>query len=242
MITAPMMFAQDRHRRGEQRCFFCGAYCDETHSKKQYVKDTFTNRDVILFPASEYVCEGCVMSLGDGWSDMPMIDGSVKTFTTARGMAPRLYSWFITPTERLAFTKAHIAIVREMLTDEASLPEAPFSFVLADSGQKQLIFRAPVAHFKSGFYVMLEDQKIYVVPNLLAQSIVDCTPVVAALGKPALLRPLTTGNYVTYHQYHGNIDGLDLWAKNRVQPIAQLAAWLAPNKEEAQNEYPANQR
>jgi hypothetical protein len=233
--TASRLFAS-KYNPGTHRCYFCGTNCDETYLSTDYIKDTFTNRDVVKLPGSKYVCRGCVESLGWGEDEMLMLDGTVKRRTNARGMAPRMYSWILTCDKRIAFTKAHIALIREVLCKK--VPEPPFAIILADSGQKQLIFRAPVAMSREVFPVMLEDELIEVTPELLWKRIALTTPLVAATGKPALLEPLTTGTYIAYEKYHGNTDALEKWAGIQQEPLSRLAAWLANNKEEAQIEYP----
>lgn len=241
-ITASTLFAGSEHRSGQHSCFYCGAYCDGSHDAQTHVKPTFTNRDIVAVPVSQYLCHGCYLSLGDGSADMPMLDGTIKAFTTPRGMAPRLYSWLLTAFERLAFTKAHIPLIRDILTDSAKLPEPPFAVVLSDSGQKQLIFRAPVAHERTAFPILLEDGQIVVEPIELARRIAITAPIVAATGKPALKEAPSIATWIAMQTYHGGdarapFEALEEWERIRVQPLSRLAAWLAPNKEEAQNIY-----
>jgi hypothetical protein len=235
VLTASTLFAGDRHNPGPEHCYFCGADCDKTYLSGDYVKDTFTNRDIVKYPASDYVCRGCVESLGWGEDEMPMLDGTVKKRDNARGMAPRMYSWVLTANSRIAFTKAHVSLIRDVICNNQ--PEPPFSIILADSGQKQLVFRAPVAMSRDVFPVMLEDEIIEVKPAFLRERIALATPIVAATGKPALLDRITIGTYIAYEKYHGDIDALEAWAAVQRAPLSRLAAWLSPNKEEAQHGY-----
>jgi len=170
------------------------------------------------------------MSLGDGWEDMPMIDGTVKAFTTARGMCPRMYSWFITQNMRLAFTKGHIATVRDILTNPDSLPEPPFVWVLSDSGQKQLIFRAPVAFDKKVFPIMLEEMVINITPVGLRERVALAGCISSKIGKPILKDPATINGYIAAEKV-GIGDEFDTWQNVRLEPLSRLAAWLAPPKE-----------
>ena len=238
-LTASMLFAGQSQCAGEYRCYYCGAYCDETYKTNEYVKSTFTNRDIVRFPGSEYVCFGCVESLGQGPDSIEMIDGTIKERTTPRGMQPRMYSWVLTQTKKVAATKAHRKYLREIILNP---PEPPFVIVIADSGQKQLIFRAPVAMSRDGYPLLLEDQRIEVVPAVLLERLKMTPPICAALGKPALLGEITTGSYVRYEEYHSSIDGLERWLRIREEPMSRLAAWLSPSKEEAQYEYPGIKR
>ena len=231
MITASMLFAGERHISGPYNCYYCGAPCTDTYKRDDYVKDTFTNRDIVVRPASEYVCVGCVESVGDGRGDMPMIDGSVKTFTTPRGMAPRLYSWLLTQIGRFAFTKGHIPIVREMLTNADLLFDPPFAWVLSDSGQKQLIFRAPVAYDKAAFSVMLEDRVIHMTPDGLRERVELAGAISSKLGKPVLSETVKFSLYAGAQKAGLDIDLLKKWNAVKNEPLSQLAAWLAPPKE-----------
>jgi CRISPR type IV-associated protein Csf1 len=207
------------------------------------LKKDFTNHDIVKCPTSKWVCGGCTMSLGGGTGDMPMLDGTTKAFTTARGMSPRMYSWLLADGVKLAFTKAHIAIIRDILTHPEKLPEPPFAVILADSAQKQLIFRAPVAWSRDSFPILLEDEEITVDPPELARRLELTAPIVAATGKPALL-DITLSTYMAVDKYHGgkHLDTLEEWESISKEPLSRLAAWLAASKEDAKNEYPSNQR
>jgi hypothetical protein len=141
-----------------------------------------------------------------------------------------MYSWLLTTTNRLAFTKAHIAIVRDMLTDPDKLPEPPFAFVLADSGQKQLIFRATVAYDKASFIVMLEDTHISITPEGLRARIELAGSISRKIGKPVLKEPPTVNTYIGARKA-GVMEALKEWDGVRNEPLSQLAAWLAPPKD-----------
>lgn len=235
MITASSLFSSKKYLGNEKfRCYYCGAPCGDEYRTKDYVKDTFTNRDIVKFPGSPYVCTGCVESLGQGPDEILMIDGTVKVRENSRGMQPHLYSWILTQDKKLAATKAHISFLRETILNP---PEPPFAIILADSGQKQLIFRAPVAMSREVFQVMLEDAVIEVNPEQLLDRLALALPIVAALGKPALLDEITVSSCIQYHKYFGDIDALEKWLEVKNEPLSRLAAWLSKNKEDAQNEY-----
>lgn len=234
MIRASYFFG---HEEGQERCFFCGETCGHTFLTKDYVKDTFTNRDIIQFPDSQYVCSGCVESLGNGsYDEMGMIDGSVKIRKNARGMSPRMYSWVLTEKERLSATKAHIKELREIILNP---PDPPFAIVLADSGQKQIIFRCPVSHDRDNYPVLLEEDVI-IVSIIDLQNILKCaTRLSAAVGKVALLNPEQINVVTRVFEYYGDLGFYEEWLKICRQPLAKLAAWLCKNKEEASLEYPS---
>ena len=233
-MTASELFAGNKHNHGDHNCYYCGASCNEQYKTADCVKDTFTNRDIVKYPQSQFVCVGCVESLGNGEDKMPFIDGTVKVRENARGMCPRMYSWVLFPDHKLAGTKAHIKEWRELLTKP---PETPFAVILADSGQKQLIFRAPIAMDKNCFSILLEDESIEVMPEQLKERIEMCTPICAALGKPALQGEISFSSFTRYQEYYGEIESLEKWLAIRDQPLSRLSAWLSKPKEDAQNEY-----
>ena len=235
MLSASLMFAE-KQEIGNYHCYYCGALCDGIFLKKDFVKDTFTNRDIIKFPGSDYVCEGCVVSLGAGYEEMQMIDGTIKKRENDRGMQPRMYSWIITQSWKMAATKAHVKQLRETILNP---PEIPFVIVLSDSGQKQLIFRAPVALSRDYFPVMLEDFTIMVNPEILKTRIDMAIKLSAAIGKVALTDCKKIQYALACEKYYGNIEPFENWLLYMSEPLSRLAAWLSKNKEEAQYEYPA---
>ena len=234
VITGSTLFAGERHIDGPYHCYYCGASCDSTHRSETYVKDSFTNRDIVKFPASPYCCVGCVDSLGMGDDSMLMIDGTSKVRQNARGMAPRMYSWVLSATESIAATKAHIRQLRATMLEP---PVPPFAIILADSGQKQLVFRAPIAMDRHDYSLLLEDVPILLNVDELRDRVTLATMLCAAMGKPALLGEIGYNSFFRYEEYFGTTDGLEQWLRIREQPMSRLAAWLAPSKEDAQNEY-----
>jgi hypothetical protein len=238
-MTASQLFAGNKHNHGTNKCYYCGSECDDQYTTKDYVKDSFTNRDIVKYPQSKYVCFGCVYSLGGGEDTMPFIDGSTKERQNKRGMCPRMYSWVLDGKNNMAGTKAHIKQWRQLILNP---PEPPFSIVLAESGQKQIIFRAPIAMDTENFNILLEDQVIEVNKEQLKNLLALALPVVAALGKPALTGEINFNSYNRYMEYHGEIESLEKWIEVKNQPLASLAAWLSPSKEDAQNEHRSTER
>ncbi len=209
------------------RCYYCGGSCDDTFRTHEYVQDTFTNRDVVLFPGSPFCCPGCVEASGAGPDEMEMLDGSIRVRENLRGMQPRMYSWIIVPGRRWAATKAHIAQLRAFIMDP---PEPPFCIVLADSGQKQLLFRAVVAHDRDRFSVLLEEQRIVVDREELGRALQAADLLAEAIGKPTLLAPPSMSLWISCQEHHGTTDPMEAWGEWRNTETGKLAAWLAKAK------------
>jgi len=229
---------------GIHECYYCGGPCDGSETTRDWVKSTFTNRDIVARPGSEYVCRGCVETFRD--HDITLIDGEQRGPSSShpearrrKGQRVRQYSWIITRHYRRAATKAHIAHLRQAVLDP---PDPPFAIVLADSGQKQLLFRAPVAFDRDIYPLMLEDEVILVDRYELPQRIETVKRLIAALGKPALFEPFGTSHAIRTYEYHQDDSPLVEWGQIRAEPLSRLAAWLAPNKEECAHEYPKSQR
>ncbi|ADK81620.1 hypothetical protein [Sediminispirochaeta smaragdinae] len=230
MITASYLFAPNKYNIGEHRCFYCGMPCDGTYTKKKYVKQTFTNRDIVKYPGSDYVCGCCVESLS-GIYEVTQIDGTTKI---GRAGQPRMYSWVLTENKKLAMTKKHLRVLRRICL---SPPKPPFSIVLADSGQKQLIFRAPVNYDQNIFSVLLEEKEISVEIATLKKYLQKAKLVAAAIGKIALKNPDEFINYKNIIDLYGSEGPLVEWIKIYSSPLGELAAWLCPGKEEAKNDF-----
>jgi hypothetical protein len=160
---------------------------------------------------------------------MRMIDGTIRECKTLRAAAPRLFSWLITRQERLAFTKAHISHVRDMLM-EGRLPAPPFALIMADSGQKQLIFRAPVALDADNFPVMLEEEIVDVSLAGFRQYMELASAISTKIGQPKLKERVSMSAIIQADK-HGVAKQLQHWGKIQNEPLGRLVAWLAPPKE-----------
>lgn len=221
-MTASMLFAGKEHRQGDYNCYFCGASCDDSNPVN--ISEKFTNRDIIKYPSSNYACVGCTLANSNGFSqELLMIDGTTKICDTLRSSAPRMYSWLLTTNKRLAFTKAYIAYAREELLNP---PNPPFAFIFADSGQKQLIFRAPVAFERDNFSVMLEDNIIDINLDKFKQYMELANSISVNMGKPVLKEPVTMSTMIQAKKLN-LVNKIMDWQKVQHEPIAQLAAWLA---------------
>lgn len=227
MITAPQLFAGIFNPNGDEHCFYCGGICGEEYSIKKYVKDTFTNRDIVRRPLSQFICYGCVACFED--RDITLINGELRA-----DQWTRLYSWIFTKEKQIAATKAHL---KEITATLLNPPEPPFGIVLVTSGQKQLLFRSVIAWSRDNFPVMLEDEIITISRQELQKKMRLAKAVIAAIGKPSLSE-MERSHAIRYFDYYGNLDLFGLWKKEMHNPINRLALYLSPPQKECQNEYP----
>jgi CRISPR type IV-associated protein Csf1 len=229
MITPSIFFDNRLYKSGENQCFYCGAPCDESYTVKEYVKPKFTNRDIVFRPGSSFVCGGCVESFNET-TTITMPDGEVRDRQRVRG-----YSWVITSQYKQAYTKAHIKQLRELCLNP---PEPPFAIILADSGQKHLIFRSKINLSKHSFFVMLEETQIIVEPDKLRERIELLEKFIPFTGKPGLKEEIKTTTLEKIFDYYGESETISLLEKyNNVkeEQITNLALWLARNKEDSIN-------
>lgn len=231
-MNASTLFANARKiplTAGKHSCFYCGASCAEEFPVKQFVKGSFTGWSGVANPSADFVCGGCVASMDE--SAIVSLPNEVR-----EGQRIRNYSWLITETNAKAFTKAHIAELRAVALYP---PPPPFALIISDSGQKQLIYRAPVCLDARTMTVMLEDEPIsYSIPQL-QQMLVLCGKLIAGVGKPALKENFT-GSIVRYILETWSEEGerlIEQWERVRQNPVARLALWLSDGKEAQRRVY-----
>lgn len=163
-VSVPHLFAlaSGLDCSGPERCLFCAAPCGRDHPSGDYLRDSFTGRDSLPCPGSEWVCPGCVLCLREDCT-VAFLDGTSRRVPKG---AMRCWSWLVTRTKALAGSKAHLDQWRDVCL---SPPEPPFALVLSDSGQKHLLYRGRVCHSREHVTVTLEGEPISYEPEALAQ-------------------------------------------------------------------------
>jgi hypothetical protein len=214
-----------------ERCFYCGGRCTQEHKSKDVVKSSFTALDTVT--RSDYVCAGCMVAFDES-ATVTLLCGEVRT-----EQKTRLYSWIVCDGKRHAATKAHRAQITQLCLKP---PAPPYVISLADSGQRQLLYRARVCSGRVYAVVSLEGEVITYRPEQLEQRLQLMKQVCAATGKPALLEPITAQTAMRVVEYFGDAEILAAWSELQADPLTKLAAWLCPPKEECQNEYPEPER
>ena len=229
IISASRMFAPEKYIDGSNNCYYCGSNCGDEYLAKKFVKATFTNRDIVKYPSSEYVCGSCVESLSYN-VDIELIDGDKKPSSRVV-----LYSWILSKSQRIACTKKHREEIKNFVLNP---PEPPFSIVIADSGKKQLIFRAPVSFDRSMYRLILDDDIINVDVEKLKDFITKAEKLCASIGKMKLSDPENIGVFVAFEKYYGDdFKILNDWLEIYKNPLSKLAIWLCKPQKECQNEY-----
>lgn len=238
LLTVPALFAYAHNhppRTGDFLCYYCGAACTDANPASEYVKSSFTGRDGVRAPGSQYVCDGCVLCLQEK-ATITTHDGKMRTGQKVRG-----YSWVLTLDKAQACTKADLAFLRETCLNP---PEPPFCILLNDAGQKQLLYRSPVCYSRNTITVQLETETITYPVIALICRLELCKRIAAATGKMALKDEPDHSLAIRLHDHVGDDFEVILneWASVWQEPLSRVAAWLCPPKEECLIEYPVTRR
>lgn len=125
-----------------EKCCICGCGTNGIYKDSDYFPDTFRDYREMQCLQSPYICSMCALSLKDVPSGVvTYIDGTKKTpKTDKRGLGWRFFSWYLVEgREPIGATKAHCKELREVMANPPL--NKYFAIVIADSGQKQLLYR-----------------------------------------------------------------------------------------------------
>lgn len=201
-------------------CRFCGNVAEGV-SFESWVKPTFTDHDKLQ--PGEIVCQDCLFWLNERSQDLATRMGKEKP------QRMRNYSHFVVSGEWKPLSKAHKAEVTALLLG-ASFPELA---VIAESGQKHIVFRArrnpPGA--QAG-WVQFEEQSIWLEPDALRALLVIIEPALAIFAKGEI----ATGQYKPHRIRKYSLERWqELEAAIRAQrgaPLLKLALFLAQKQED----------
>jgi CRISPR type IV-associated protein Csf1 len=218
-LLALAELGRERLDVGDQRCFFCGAACDESRPAKKKVKKTFTDWPSVANPSGDFVCAGCMLALEE------------KADIAGRSRQKRRnYTWLLTAAAATPLTKAQLDRIRAVCLNP---PEPPWALTIADSGQKQLLYRTPVNHDRATVTVQLETEQVTYRPAELAARYRQALDLVqGGIGKSKLLDEyLPIGLVLRLAQVYDDADvRLDAWRRVRGEPLSRLAVFLCPGK------------
>lgn len=214
--TVPCLFARVQPA-GDERCYYCGAAC----GRERLVKSAaFTGQDSVRRPGSRWQCDGCAACMQESASVRMLAGG------TRQRQKVRNYSWVVTAHTARAATKADRAALRRVCL---SPPAPPFAIVLADSGQKHLLYRAVVNLVRDPTVVTLEASPIVYRRDDLRSRLRLVDELVLALGRKGPLYgdfSRSAGCRLVEQLGEGP---LTTWQRVREEPLSQLAVWLVSN-------------
>lgn len=200
-------------------CRFCGREAEGV-AFEAWVKPTFTDHDKLL--SGEVVCEACLF-----WFDEASV-ALAERLGRDRPQRMRNYSHFILEGQWLPLSKGDKPQMRALLTS-APFPELA---VIADSGQKHLVFRAlRNAPGSVSGWVQFEDWRVFVQPDQLKAYLT----VLDALYEHFSKEEIASGRYSAHRiQLAGMARFLDLEQQARRwrgSPLFALALFLTQRSE-----------
>lgn len=222
--------------RGE-KCCICGCGTSATLKGKDFFGDTFRDYREMQARLSPYICSMCALSLKDVPSGVvTYLDGSKKTPRSAlRGLGWRFFSWYLVEGEEpLGATKAHCRELRQVM--ERPPVGKRFAIIIADSGQKQLIYRLDAQRIeRDGMpytvqfeteHVLIDDEfwRMLGIADLLAD----------VIGKTRILEPPSYLTLSKCLEAYGEdfLEDFDFFSARIDTPKARLCGFLALKKEE----------
>lgn len=137
-------------------CCLCGGPTGNVGWHRTALPPTYTNWNLCAVPASQTICQPCVALAGsDTWFDYVAAhpDAGLKA---SQPLSWRTYSHCFTATGHECPPRARW---RDLLLEP---PNPPFLFVITESGQKHLIFRAAVAYDRDTYPVQVEEDRLIV--------------------------------------------------------------------------------
>lgn len=158
LLPFPPEAAAVRVRPGaDPRCWLCGGAIDAPGwSRDDAFPDTFTNVNLARVPDSRTVCQACAaVSRGESWAAYAARRPDLA-LVTKHPISWRSYPHAITAD---AHEVPSAARWRALLLDP---PAPPFVFVIPESKQKHLLFRAAVAYSRDRYPVQLEEDQVVV--------------------------------------------------------------------------------
>jgi len=225
MLTASQLFALANGiaaASGPFRCWFCGgAAAQKCADAATVVKDSFTARDIAS--RGSKVCDGCMAAMQEK-ATVVLFNGEKR-----ENQKIRSYSWVITRHKAEAYPKSYLPALADRLLNP---PEPPFAIVISKSGQKHLIYLAPVNLDKTNPGVVLETNIVYYKPEELRKRLALCVLITAALGKKALDGPLTISQAIKMKNMHiKQVEEIvQEWNQVWDEPLSWLAAAVCPKK------------
>lgn len=150
-------WAPERGGQAGQPCWLCGGPTPEAPWRRHdAISQWFTNNTLARAPASEVVCQPCAyLASGDAWREYCAAHPEMG-LKSVHPLSWRTYS-------HVFAAGIHACPARSgWMRWLEEPPEPPFVFVLAESGQKHLLFRAAVASSRERFPMLVEESLVLV--------------------------------------------------------------------------------
>lgn len=208
-------------RRGKPRygthplCWLCGGITEgRGWPRAVAIAPTFTNHNLAACPASDTVCEPCAyFAWGDGWRAYC----AARPDLALKSVPPlswRSYSHVFAPSEPGGHRCPTRRQWRALLLDP---PDPPFLLVIAESGQKHVLFRGRVAGSRDVYPVQVEEDT----PLVERARLADCIDLFEALLHLGFTRDeVATGRYAPHRTLAA---GREVWQAAETRMAAMRA-------------------
>lgn len=220
-----------------EKCCICGCGTSADLKGKDFFGDTFRDYREMQARLSPYICSMCALSLKDVPSGVvTYLDGSQKKPRSAlRGLGWRFFSWYLVEGgEPIGATKAHCKELREVMRHPPVGKR--FAIVIADSGQKQLIYRLEAQRIERDgmpYLVQFETEQVLIDDEFWRMlGIADM--LASVIGKTRILEPASYLTLSKCLEAYGDSfsDDFDFFSARIDTPKARLCGFLALKKEE----------
>lgn len=201
-------------------CWLCGADLEGLGVPRTVlIRDTFMDHDKCTVPAATHVCCGCAWS----FSEQIHMAGREKL------QRLRNYSHFVIDGKWICLSKGQKREMQQILLDP---PAHEWLGVIAVSGQKHIIFRAPTAYGRVACAIQVEEQRLTYTPPELRLIVADVEKLIA-LGFSKT--EIDTGQYAQHRILKASVAAWQM-ADTRVRvhcgrPVFELALFLAQKEE-----------
>ena len=192
MRATHLLFPNHTEKDNGEKCCVCGCGTSDALKGRDFFGDTFRDYREMQYRLSPYICYPCACSLKDvPGGVVTYLDGSTKTPKSAlRGLGWRFFSWYLVEgCNPIGATKAHCKELRGVM---AAPPVGKhFAIIIADSGQKQLIYRLDaqrITHEGSPYSVQFETEQV-LIDGEFWRLLGIADKIAAVMGKMRVLEP-----------------------------------------------------
>ena len=206
----------------DYKCCMCANGIIQGVPRKDAIKKTFTNLDLLKKPNAKFVCIPCAFAINEACP--PELMGRVDK---DKPQKIRCYSHAVVNGLWKSFSKAQRVEMREIVCNP---PSGTWFLCLSESGQKHLIFRTPVNNSQDNYLLQFEEYPVLVTRKQVASDLGIADRVYSAQGldkvkgdiKESLFSPWSTDQFLEEYKY---------LKKYEHSPYLRMLIFLAEKKE-----------
>lgn len=156
-LGAPPWAAPEKDRARDPRCWLCGGPTHGDGWARRMIPPTFTNHNLAQVQTSQTICTACAyFGAGETWRAFVAANPD-RGLKAVHPLSWRSYHQLFTPS-RHECPISRVRLRAILLGDV----ETPCVLTVSESGQKHLLFRAPIAHETTRLLVQWEEDRIWV--------------------------------------------------------------------------------